>query len=144
VGLALAAVALIVVGSFGMVGSAVSIARRLNVPVSIVGALVLATVTSFPNAFTAIRLGMEQRGAALVSETLNSNTINLGAGVIVPAVIIGLSRASALDRFDLAWLIMMTCTAILLLARPLGAGRLGGAALVFLYLLFLAVHLIWP
>jgi cation:H+ antiporter len=144
VGLALAAVVLIVVGSFGMVDSAVSIAHRLNVPASIVGILVLATVTSLPNAFTAIRLGMEHRGAALVSETLNSNTINLGAGVILPAVIIGLSSASGLDRFDLAWLILMTTAAILLLARPFGVGRLGGAGLVALYVLFLAVHLIWP
>jgi cation:H+ antiporter len=144
VGLAFAAVILIVLGSFGMVGSAVSIAHRLNVPASIVGVLVLATVTSLPNAFTAIRLGMEHRGAALVSETLNSNTINLGAGVILPAVIIGLSSASGLDRFDLAWLILMTTAAILLLVRPLGAGRRGGAGLVALYVLFLAVHLIWP
>lgn len=142
--LAALAVALIVLGSVGMVGSALSVAHRLDVPASIVGVLILATVTSLPNAFTAIRLGMDHRGAALVSETLNSNTINLGFGVIMPGVIVGLSSATGLVRFDLAWLILMTLVAVLLLMRPRGAGRLAGAGLIGLYLVFLIVHLVRP
>jgi cation:H+ antiporter len=139
--LAALAVVLIVLGSVGMVDSALSVAHRLGVPASIVGVLVLATVTSLPNAFTAIRLGMDHRGAALVSETLNSNTINLGFGVIMPGVILGLSSATGLVRFDLAWLTLMTSVAILLLARARGATRVGGVGLVALYLAFLIVHL---
>jgi cation:H+ antiporter len=141
VALSALAVVLIVLGSAGMVDSAVHIADRLNVPPSVAGALVLATVTSLPNAFTAIRLGLDHRGAALVSETLNSNTINLGIGIILPAVIVGLAGASTLVRFDLAWLILMTTVTIALLARPRGLGRFAGVWLVGLYLVFLAVHL---
>ncbi len=144
VALAALAVVLIVLGSVGMVGSALSAAHRLGMPASIVGVLVLATVTSLPNAFTAIRLGLDRRGAALVSETLNSNTINLGFGVILPGVVAGLSAASGLVRFDLAWLILMTSVAVLLLARARGAGRLAGAGLIGLYLVFLIVHLAQP
>jgi cation:H+ antiporter len=135
------AVVLIVLGSAGMVDSAVSIADHLDVPDSVVGVLVLAVVTSLPNAFTAIRLGLDHRGAALVSEALNSNTINLGAGVILPAVIIGVSGASTFVRFDLVWLILMTTATIAWLTRPSGVGRIGGAWLVGFYCVFLIVHL---
>jgi cation:H+ antiporter len=143
VALSALAIVLIVLGSAGMVDSAVNIADRLDVPASVVGALVLATATSLPNAFTAIRLGLDHRGAALVSETLNSNTINLGAGVILPAMIIGLAGASTLVRFDLAWLILMTTATIALLARPRGLGRFAGAWLIGVYLAFVIVHLTW-
>lgn len=142
VGLALLAVALIVLGSAGMVDSALSAANRLGVSVSVIGVLVLATVTSLPNAFTAIRLGLDHRGAALVSETLNSNTINLGVGLILPGIVLGLSSSSGLVGFELTWLIGMTVVSILLLARPGGAGRLSGAGLIALYLIFLIVHVI--
>lgn len=141
IALACLAVGLIVVGSVGMVDSALSIADRWQVPAAVLGALVLAPLTSLPNAFTAIRLGVGHRGTALVSETLNSNTINLGAGVILPGVVVGLAGVSGLVRFDLAWLILMTSATILALARPRGAGRLGGAGLVSLYLVFVIVHL---
>jgi cation:H+ antiporter len=135
---------LIVVGSLGMVNSAVSIGHRWNIPAAILGTLVLATLTSLPNAFTAIRLGVNHRGAALVSETLNSNTINLAVGVVLPALFLSLGGASGLVGFDLAWLILMTSAAILLLRPPRGAGRPGGLLLIALYLVFVAVHLVRP
>ena len=52
------------------------------------GFLILAPLTSIPNALTAVRLGLAGRGAALVGETFNSNTINLGFGVIVPSLFV--------------------------------------------------------
>lgn len=142
--LAMLAGALIVLGSAGMVASALSVAHRLDVPASIVGVCVLATVTSLPNALTAIRLGLDRRGAALVSETLNSNTINLGFGVMLPGALVGLSSASRLVGFDLGWLLLMTALTVALLARPRGATRAGGVAIVGLYLVFLVVHLARP
>ena len=48
-----------------------------------------------PNALTAVRLGLAGRGAALVGETFNSNTINLGFGVIVPSLFVTFAAASA-------------------------------------------------
>ena len=97
-------------------------------------------LTSLPNAFTAIRLGRGDRGTALVSETLNSNTINLAGGVMLPALIVGLGEATGLVKFDLAWFAGMTLVT-LLLARPYGARRLDGALIVVLYLVFVVVHL---
>jgi Ca2+/Na+ antiporter len=76
-----------------------------------------------------------------VSETLNSNTINLFGGVAVPALVISLGSVSALVAFDLAWLIGMTMIVLALLARPSGAGRTAGACVVGLYGVFLSVQI---
>jgi len=140
--LAALAVVLIVVGALGMVNAAVSIADRWGISAAIVGTLVLASLTSLPNAFTAIRLGVNHRGAALVSETLNSNTINLAVGVVLPALFLSVSGVSGLVGFDLVWLAVMTSFALLLLARTRGAGRGGGIALIAMYLAFVVVHVI--
>ena len=137
----LLAVALIVAGSEGMVRSALNLADRWQLPSALVGVLILAILTSIPNAYTAVRLASSHRGAALVSESLNSNTINLLGGVMLPALLIGLEPATGLIRFDLAWLVMMTLTALLLLASRRGLGRGGGGLLVLLYLVFVLVQL---
>ena len=139
--LILPAVALIVVGSTGMVRSALVVADHWHVPKAIVGILVLAVLTSLPNAFTAVRLGLSRRGAALVAETLGSNTINLVGGVLLPALVVGLAGSSGTVDFDLTWLVGMTCLALLMLGRERGVGRRGGALLIVLYLVFVAVQL---
>jgi cation:H+ antiporter len=137
------AVVLIVVGSTGMVRSALSLANHWHVSKTIVGVLVLAVLTSLPNAFTAVRLGLAGRGAALVSETLGSNTINLVGGLLLPALLVGLGAASRLVDFDLAWLFAMTTVTLALLARRRGLGAFGGASLIALYGVFVVVQLIY-
>jgi cation:H+ antiporter len=135
-------VAMIILGAEGMVHTALSLAADWHIPHVLVGILILAVLTSLPNSFTAIRLGTSDRGTALVSENLNSNTINLAGGVIVPALIVGLGGATGLVKFDLAWLTLMTLFALLVLARPRGARRADGIALIVLYLGFVAVQLV--
>ncbi|HEY2767131.1 MAG TPA: hypothetical protein VGI76_02670 [Solirubrobacteraceae bacterium] len=134
-------VALIVAGSFGMVEAAVTLGGHWGVSGALVGVLALGPLTSLPNAMTGVRLGLARRGAALVSETLNSNTINLAGGVLVPALFVTVASSSTRGHIDLAWLLGMTCVCLLCLARPRGAGRGAGAALVLLYLGFVIVQL---
>jgi cation:H+ antiporter len=136
------AVALIILGSDGMVRTALSMAGHWHVSHVIVGVLILAILTSLPNAFTAIRLGTSDRGTALVSETLNSNTINLAGGVMLPAAIVGLGATTGLVKLDLAWITGMTLVTLLVLARPRGARRIDGVLLIALYLVFVAVQLL--
>ena len=100
VALIIPAVGLIVLGSVGMVQSAVALADSWHISKAIVGLLVLAVLTSLPNAFTAIRLGLAGRGAALVSETLGSNSINLVGGILFPALVVGLAGRSGLVDFN--------------------------------------------
>ena len=138
--LILPAVALIVVGSFGMVRSALVLAGDWHVPKVIVGIIVLAVLTSLPNAFTAVRLGLSHRGVALVSETLGSNTINLVGGLLVPALFVGLAGRSGKVEFDLAWLLGMTCLTLLMLGPRRGLGPRGGLVLIALYAIFVAVQ----
>ena len=134
------ATTLIVLGSEGMVRTALSLSGRLDLSSALVGVTILAVVTSLPNAFTAVRLGITDRGTAMVSETLNSNTINVSVALMAPALIVGFGEATGLLKFDVAWLTGMTVVALLVLARPGGAHRIGGALLVALYVAFAAVH----
>jgi cation:H+ antiporter len=136
----LGALALIIGGSVGAVRAATSLADRWSVPQTLVGVIVLAVLTALPNAWTGIRFGLQQRGSALMSEALNSNSINVVAGVALPVALGSLSSFSHLDVFDLAWLLGMTAVAVLLFGRREGAGRSAGMLLIVLYAVFLAVQ----
>ena len=135
------ALAIIVLGSTGMVESALNLAHRWSVPDVIVGILVLAILTSIPNAFTAARLAFQRRGSAVVSETFNSNTTNLAFGIALPALFISIGSTSDLTRFDLGWLLLMTLVTIALFARRGGVTRSGGVAILLLYAVFVAVQI---
>jgi cation:H+ antiporter len=137
----LPAIAVIVVGSTGMVEAALNLGQRWSIPDVIVGTIVLAVLTSIPNAYTAARLAFQRRGSAVVSETLNSNNVNLVFGVSVPALFVGLGSAGALARFDVGWLLLTTVVVIALLARRAGVGRSAGIAILALYAVFVAVQI---
>jgi cation:H+ antiporter len=136
----LAALCLIVAGSVGAVRAATDLAHAWSVPDTLVGVLVLAILTSLPNAWTGIRFGLQRRGSALLSETLNSNSINIVAGLAVPAALGSFGTFSGLAVFDLAWLFGMTAAALVLFGRREGAGRPAGALLIVLYAAFVAVQ----
>jgi Ca2+/Na+ antiporter len=109
---------------------------------ALVGALALGPLTSLPNAMTGLRLGLAGRGAALVTEALNSNTINLAAGVVIPALFVSLSAHSVADRVDLGVLVAMTLGSLALLRSSRGLGRRGGVVLVAMYAAFVVVELV--
>jgi len=136
------ALALIVGGSIGAVHSATDLAGAWSVPKALVGVLVLAILTSLPNAWTGIRFGLQGRGSALMSETLNSNSINLVAGLALPVALGSLGAFSGLDTFDLAWLLGMTGVAVVLFGRRGGGGRVAGALLIALYVAFVVIQLL--
>src|SRR5207244_4152297 len=138
----LAAFGLIILGSTGMVESALALADTWNVPRVVVGVLVLAPLTSIPNAYTGVRLGLEHRGSALVSEALNSNTINLAGGLVIPALFVSLGALSTSVRIDLAWLMATTVLVLVLLLGRRGMGRGGGAFVVSLYVAFVAMRVL--
>ena len=102
------------------------LARALGM--AVLGVLVLAVLTSLPNAFTGVRLGLQRRGSALLAETLNSNTINLVAGVAIPALLLTLGSYSGLVAFDLAWLIGTTLVVLALLGAHHGFEVVGEPA----------------
>jgi cation:H+ antiporter len=137
----LAALCLIVAGSVGAVRAATDLANAWSIPEALVGVTVLAILTSLPNAWTGVRFGVQRRGSALMSETLNSNSINIVAGLALPAALGSLTAFSDLDVFSLAWLVAMTAAALVLFGRRDGAGRTAGAFLIVLYAVFVAVQI---
>jgi cation:H+ antiporter len=137
----LAALCLIVAGSVGAVRAATVLADWWSVPLTLVGVIVLAVLTALPNAWTGIRFGLQHRGSALISETLNSNSINIVAGIALPAALGILVSFSTLDVFNLAWLFGMTTAALALFGKRGGAGRGAGIFLILLYAVFVAVQL---
>jgi cation:H+ antiporter len=137
----LAALCLIIAGSVGAVRAAIVLADRWSVPQALVGVLVLAVLTALPNAWTGVRFGLQHRGSALMSETLNSNSINVGAGIALPAALGSLTAFSRVDIFGLAWLFGMTAVALALFGKRGGAGRAAGAVLIALYLVFVVVQI---
>jgi cation:H+ antiporter len=133
--------ALIVAGSYGMVQAALTLGDRWGIASGVVGALILGPLTSLPNALTGVRLGRAQRGAALVTEALNSNTINLVAGVALPSLFVALTTKSAKDQLDLALLAVAMVATVALLAPRRGMGRAGAGIIVALYAAFVTVTL---
>ena len=137
----LAALCLIVAGSIGAVRAATDLANAWSVPEELVGVVVLAVLTSAAERVDRCPLRPPQRGSALMSETLNSNSINIVAGLAVPAALGSLAAFSGLAIFDIAWLIGMTAAALALFGRREGGGRTAGVFLIVLYAVFLVVQL---
>jgi cation:H+ antiporter len=132
---------LIVAGSFGMVQAALSVGGRWGLASGLVGALILGPLTSLPNALTGIRLGLAKRGSALVTEALNSNTINLVAGVALPSLFVALTARSTQNKLDLALLAAAMVATIGLLAARGGMRRAGALTVIALYVAFIVATL---
>jgi len=132
------ALAAVVGGAYGMVAAAQSLGERWGVSDLVLGAIVLAALTSIPNLIAAVRLARHGRGAACVSEALNSNNANILVGLCVPATILGFGAASGIEDFAGLWMVGMTLVAV---ALGFGGGltRREGAAIVALYVVFTVV-----
>jgi hypothetical protein len=136
---AAAAALIVVVGaSIAMEQAATVLGRRWAVADIVTGALVLAVVTSLPNAVTAVYLAMRGRGAAVLSTALNSNAINVVAGLLVPASVTGLGPRTGQDILVAGWYAGLTALALGLAYRGRGLGRPPGAVIIAGYLAFTA------
>ena len=134
------AVLVVVTASVVMERSAVAVGTRLAVPQIVTGALVLAAVTSLPNAVAAVYLAARGRGAATLSTALNSNALNVTAGLLIPGAVIGLARPAASSTLTAAWYAGLTVAALAFAYRDRGLGR-PGVLIVAAYLAFAAALL---
>ncbi|MGH9129175.1 MAG: sodium:calcium antiporter [Acidimicrobiales bacterium] len=129
----------VVLGSVGMVDTSVSLGKRWGVSQILIGTLVLAALTGLPNVLGAVRLARRARGSAVVSEALNSNTLNLLVGVTLPALIVGVGAPSAQARLSVLWLLGITVVTVVLTGLRGGLRRLEGVAVIVAYLVFVVV-----
>jgi cation:H+ antiporter len=130
------AVAVVVAASVEMEHSATALGVRWGVAAIIVGALVLAIVTSLPNAVAAVYLAMRGRGAAVLSTSLNSNALNILAGLLIPTSLLGVGSPSSQTTFIAASLLAMTVLALVFAYVGRGLRRSMGFAIVAAYLAF--------
>jgi cation:H+ antiporter len=138
-----AAVALVVVvaASVAMERGASTLGVHFGVAAIVVGGLVLAAVTSLPNAVAAVHLARKGRGEAALSTGLNSNTLNVTAGLLVPAVFIGLTRLSGPGFFIAAWYVGLTALTLVLAYVGAGLRRWSGWIIIAGYTAFAAILL---
>jgi len=128
----------VVAASTVMEVSATALGHRYAVADIVIGGLVLAVVTSLPNAVTAVYLARRGRGAAVLSTALNSNAINVVAGLLIPACVAGLGPRSGEGTLVAAWYAGLTVVALALAYRDRGLGRGSGAVIIAGYLAFVA------
>jgi Ca2+/Na+ antiporter len=105
----------------------------------VVGTIILAALTSLPNLYVPLHFARHDRGTALFSSAMNSNTINLVGGLIVPALFVGLGAARGALAYFL-WLFGLTLLAVL---APLPRSRLSrtaGGLIIAIYLGFVALR----
>jgi cation:H+ antiporter len=138
---ALGALLVVVVASIAMERGASSLGRRYAVAEIVVGGLVLAAVTSLPNAVAAVYLARRGRGAAALSTALNSNTINVVGGLLIPATVIGLAKPSSSGFVITGWYLGLTFVTLALAYVGRGLGRAPGGLIIGAYVLFVIVLL---
>ncbi len=136
---ALAAVLVVVGASIAMERSASTLGSHLAIPEVVLGGLILAGVTSLPNAVAAVYLAGRGRGAATLSTAMNSNTLNATAGLLLPATVVGFSVSSGPTELLAWWYLGLTVLALVLAYIGRGLRRGAGALIIAAYLAFAAV-----
>jgi cation:H+ antiporter len=134
----IAAVALgvVIVASVTMERAASSLGQHLGVPEIVTGGVVLAAVTSLPNAVAAVYLASRGRGAATLSTALNSNTLNVVGGLLLPGAVLGLGQSSGQALLITVWYAGLSLAVLLLAWRHQGLNRRAGAAIIVAYAAF--------
>jgi cation:H+ antiporter len=141
-------VALVAIAVVAVVGASVAMERtasrlgaRHGVAEIVTGALVLAAVTSLPNAVAAVYLAARGRGAAVLSTALNSNAINVVAGLLVPATLTGLGAPTGPATFVAASYLGLTALVLSAAYLARGLHRAAGGLVIATYAAFVGVLL---
>jgi cation:H+ antiporter len=136
--LAAASIVVVVYASIQMEGGMATLGTRWHLSDAIVGAVILAAITSLPNAVAAIYLARRGRGAATLSEAMNSNTINAIAGFLIPATIIGVGVTSAASTTVGWWYLGLTVVCLAIAYALRGITRYAGVIIIAAYAVFVA------
>ena len=134
------ALVLIIGGSIGLVHTTTQLTSGW-LPRALLGPLVLAGLTGIPNVYTATRLAMRHRGGAVLTEAMNSNLLNIVAGLAIPSLVFGGMSLSRTGAVDTIWLLGLTIAATAVAAWRRGLGRVEGAAVIAAYLGFVVVRI---
>ena len=126
----------VVISSVAMERSASNLGHHFHIADVIVGGLVLAAVTSLPNAVAAVHLASKGRGAAALSTALSSNNLNVVFGLLLPGAIIGLAAPSFAGNLTATSYLLLTILVLVLAYAQKGLNRLSGSLIIGGYFVF--------
>lgn len=135
---ALGSLVVVVVSSVAMERGASTLGRHFRVADAVIGGIVLAAVTSLPNAVSAIYLAQKGRGAAAFSTALNSNNLNVVVGLLVPGVLVGLALPSFAGNFTSMAYVVLTGLVLVFAFATSGLTRRAGWVIIAGYAAFVA------
>ena len=134
-----ASLVIVVVASAVMERSAETLGKHFDLPSLVVGGIILAAVTSLPNAVGAVYLASHARGAAVLSEAMNSNMLNVVVGLLLPGIFVGLAHMTGSGTLVAAWYFCLTVVCLMMAFASRGLSRLQGLVIVAGYLAFVVV-----
>ena len=130
------AIVVVVFASVQLEGTMSDLGSRWRLSPAFVGSVVLAAITSLPNAVAAVYLARRGRGAATLSEAMNSNNINALVGFLLPASLIGLGSPSPLSVTVATWYVGLTAAILALAFWLRGIPRAVGFLIIIAYAVF--------
>ena len=129
----------VIAASFVMEQSATAMGVDAGISPIIVGGLILAAVTSLPNAVAALYLTLRGRGIAAMSEAFHSNAFNVLLALLVPLVIAGLGQPTGGAVLAAGTYLALTAAAVAFAFGGRGLGRPAGLLLIGGYLGYVAL-----
>ena len=136
---ALGALVVVIVASVVMEHGAARLGHHFHVADAVIGGVVLAAVTSLPNAVAGVYLAARGRASAALSTALNSNNLNVFAGLLVPGVILGLAAPSRVGTVTALSYLLLTALVVVVAYAYRGLGRLVGWLIISIYALFVVL-----
>ena len=136
---ALGALLVVVAASVAMERGASTLGQHFHIADAVIGGVVLAAVTSLPNAVAAVHLARLGRGAAAFSTALNSNSFNVLGGLLIPGAVLGLSSPSTSGSLAAGWYVGLTALTLVLAYGERGLGKRAGWLIVIGYAAFVLV-----
>ena len=124
--LAFGALVVVVFASIAMERGGSELGHHFHVADAVIGGVVLAAVTSLPNAVAAAHLASKGRGAAALSTALSSNNLNVVAGLLIPGAILGLASPSRAGIFTAASYVALTTLVLVMAFAQRGLSRRTG------------------
>jgi Ca2+/Na+ antiporter len=123
---AFGALVVVVFASIAMERGGSELGHHFHVADAVIGGVVLAAVTSLPNAVAAVHLASKGRGAAALSTALSSNNLNVVAGLLIPGAILGLASPSRAGIFTAASYVALTTLVLVMAFARRGLSRRTG------------------
>ncbi len=114
------------------------VGHHFHVADAVTGGIVLAAVTSLPNAVAAVHLASSGRGAAAFSTALTSNNLNVVAGLLIPGAAIGLASPSFAGNLTAVVYLVVTALVLVLAFAESGLNRRSGWIIISGYVVFVA------